>query len=102
MIDNTPDKKEAEPYLTKEQIMKRKLAWDRIAQSKKANQINIKDTFELMYIGLHKYIKNKSLVADDLKELQRMLDHCADKMMEIIEKSKQDEHSAKEHSHRSH
>jgi hypothetical protein len=100
MVDNTSDKK-GEHYLTNEQNMKRKLLWDRITQSKKTNQVNVKDTFELMYLGLHKYIKNKSLVEGDLKELQRMLDQCADKMMEIIKKSKNDEHSTKEHSHRS-
>ena len=43
--------------------------------------------FDLLYLGFLGHIKNRGRVEKDLKELKKMLDETADKMMEIVDKS---------------
>lgn len=58
-------------------------------EQKRAGTIDIKGTFELMYLNFFPLLDNRELVEDELTELKSMLDACADHMLAIREKSRQ-------------
>jgi hypothetical protein len=75
--------------LNREEISKRNEILKSIMEQKRAGTIDIKGTFELMYLNFFPLLYNRELVEDELTELKSMLDACADRMLAIIEKSRQ-------------
>ena len=71
-----------------EEISRREAIVRSIRERKGAEKVDIKSTFELMYLSFIPLLGDRSLVEDDLKELRSMLDACADRMLAIREKSK--------------
>jgi hypothetical protein len=80
-------KAEATKYLTKEELGKIGGLWEKEKQSRADLNPDKHHFFDLLYLGFLGHIKNRERVEKDLKELKKMLDETADKMMEIVDKS---------------
>jgi hypothetical protein len=76
------------PNLSVKEISRSKELLRAIMEQKRAGKIDVKGTFELMYLNFLPLLENRQYVEDDLKELKLMLDSSADRMLAIIEKSK--------------
>jgi len=81
--------KPKKPNLSIKEIARSKELLKTIMEKKRAGKIDIKGTFELMYLTFLPLLENREYVVDDLKELKSTLDSVADRMLAIIEKSKQ-------------
>lgn len=73
--------------LSKKEVAQIGDVWKRIRKGRIERRPDARDTFNLIYLGFLGNIKNRKLVERDLKELKRMLDESAAKMMEILAKS---------------
>jgi hypothetical protein len=80
--------KPKKPKMSIEEISRSKELMRAIMEQKRAGKIDIKGTFELMYLNFLPLLDNREYLEDDLKELKAMLDSSADRMLAIIEKSK--------------
>jgi len=80
-------KPEATKYLTKEELGRIDGLWEREKKSRADANPDKHHFFDLLYLGFLGHIKNRGRVEKDLKELKKMLDETADKMMEIVDKS---------------
>jgi hypothetical protein len=80
-------KPEATRYLTKEELGKIDGLWEKEKRSRADLNPDKRHFFDLLYLGFLGHIKNRGRVEKDLKELKKMLDETADKMMEIVDKS---------------
>jgi hypothetical protein len=80
-------KPEATKYLTKEELGRIDGLWEKEKQSRGDGNPDKHHFFDLLYLGFLGHIKNREKVEKDLKELKKMLDETADKMMEIVDKS---------------
>lgn len=74
--------------LNSEEISRRNEILKSIMEQKRAGAIDIKGTFELMYLNFFPLLDNRELVEAELTELKSMLDACADRMLAIMEKSR--------------
>jgi hypothetical protein len=74
--------------LADKEVARRKILIRTIKKQKTAGKIDVKGTFELIYLSFIPLLEHRGPVEDDLKELKTMLSSCADRMTEIIEKSK--------------
>ena len=82
------EQKPSKPYLSIQEIARSKELLRTIMEQKREGKINIKGTFELMYLNFLPLLGNRQFVEDDLKELRATLDSTANRMLAIIEKSK--------------
>jgi hypothetical protein len=73
--------------LSKKEVAQIEDVWKRIRKGRIERRPDARDTFNLIYLGFLGNIKNRKLVERDLKELKRMIDASAAKMMEILAKS---------------
>jgi len=73
--------------LKDEEIARRQTIMSSIMEHKETKKIDIKATFELIYLSFLPLLADRNLVEDDLKELKCTLDKCADQMLEIMKKS---------------
>lgn len=80
--------KPKKPKMSIKEISRSKELMRAIMEQKRAGKIDIKGTFELMYLNFLPLLDNREYLEDDLKELKAMLDSSADRMLAIIEKSK--------------
>jgi hypothetical protein len=80
--------KQKKPNLSIQEISRNKELIRVIMEQKRAGKIDIKSTFELIYVNFLPLLDNRQYVEEDLKELEAMLNSCADRMLAIIEKSK--------------
>jgi len=80
--------KPQKPKLSIKEISRSKELMRAIMEQKRAGKIDIKGTFELLYLNFLPLLDNREYVEDELKELKTMLDSSADRMQIIIEKSK--------------
>ena len=80
--------KPEKPNSSTREVSRSKELLKAIVEQKRAGKIDIKGTFELIYLNFLPLLDNREYVADDLKELKSMLDSSADRMLAIIEKSK--------------
>lgn len=74
-------------YLTKEERARVDELWEKEKETRGERNPDKHIFFELVYLGFLGHIRNRGEVDEDVKELKRMLDRTADKMMEIVEKS---------------
>lgn len=74
--------------LKDEEISRREEIARALWEQKEPDKADIKGTFELIYLSFITLLGNRELVEDDLKEIKSMLDACADRMLEVKEKSK--------------
>ena len=74
-------------YLTKEEFGRIDGLWEKEKEARGDRNPDKHHFFDLVYLGFLGHIKNRGRVEEDLKELKRMLDKTADKMMEIVDKS---------------
>ena len=84
-------KEEARPertkYLTKEEFGRIDGLWEKEKKTRDDTNPDKHHFFDLVYLGFLGHIKNRGRVEEDLKELKKMLDKTADKMIEIVDKS---------------
>lgn len=85
---NLEDEEISRRHLVEKEISRRKAIIRAIKKQKRAGKIDIKGTFELMYLNFVPLLEDRKLVEDDLNELKSMLNACADRMMAIMEKSR--------------
>jgi hypothetical protein len=76
-----------ERYLTKEEFGRVGDLWDKEKKTRDDRNPDKHHFFDLLYLGFLGHIEHRGKVEEDLKELKRMLDKTADKMMEIVDKS---------------
>jgi hypothetical protein len=74
-------------YLSKEELSKVDELWEKEKKTRDDRNPDKHHFFDLLYLGFLGHIEHRGKVEDDLKELKRMLDKTADKMMEIVDKS---------------
>jgi hypothetical protein len=74
-------------YLTKEEFSRIEGLWGKEKKTRDDRNPDKHHFFDLVYLGFLGHIKNRGRVEEDLKELKKMLDKTADKMMEIVDKS---------------
>jgi len=82
------NQKPQKPKLSIKEISRSKELMRAIMEQKRVGKIDIKGTFELLYLNFLPLLDNREYVEDELKELKTMLDSSADRMQIIIEKSK--------------
>ena len=75
-------------FLTQDETNKIKILWKEVKKKETEGQRDAKSFFEIVYLGFLKEIEDRKAVEEDLKELQKQFDECANKMAEILEKSK--------------
>jgi hypothetical protein len=80
--------KPKKPTLSIQEISRSKALLKTIREQKRAGKIDIKSTFELIYVNFLPLLDNRQYVEEDLKELEAMLNSSADRMLAMIEKSK--------------
>jgi hypothetical protein len=82
------NEKPKKPKLNIQEISESKKLLREIMEQKRDGKIDIRSTFELMYLNFLPLLDNREYVKDELKELKSMLDSSAGLMLAIIEKSK--------------
>jgi hypothetical protein len=75
-------------YLTPEEDARRQELFRSLIYHKKTQQIDLKAPVELILLIVYSKLENRELVEDDMKELKSMIGRVADRIGEIIEKSK--------------
>jgi len=75
-------------YLTNEEFARTKDLWKLIEKSEKEEKLDADSFFEMVYLGFLKKIQDRKIVEEDLRDLHKQLNECANKMTEILEKSK--------------
>jgi hypothetical protein len=83
-----PQKIDKNANLKDEEISRREEIAKALWEQKEPDKADIKSTLELIYLSFITLLGNRELVEDDLKEIKSKLDDCADRMIEIKEKSK--------------
>ncbi len=83
-----PQKTDKNANLNDEEISRREEIAKALWAQREFDKADIKSTFEMMYLSFITLLGNRELVEDDLKEIKSMLDACADRMIEVREKSK--------------
>jgi hypothetical protein len=76
------------PRLKIEEIAKREKIMKSLMDQKRTGKIDIKATFDLIYLSVYPLLDNREIVEEDMKELKKTLDSAACRVCEIIEKSK--------------
>jgi hypothetical protein len=74
-------------YLTEEESGRIDELWEKEKKTRDDRNPDKHHFFDLLYLGFLGHIENRGRVEEDLKELKKMLDKTADKMMEIVDKS---------------
>jgi hypothetical protein len=74
-------------FLTREESGRIDDLWEKEKKTRDDRNPDKHHFFDLVYLGFLGHIENRGRVEEDLKELKRMLDKTADKMMEIVDKS---------------
>ena len=77
------------PKLKIEEIAKRERIMKTVMEQKRTGKIDIKSTFDLIHLSVYPLLLNRDAVEEDMKELKKTLDAAANRICEIIEKSKQ-------------
>jgi len=80
--------KPQKPKLSIKEISRSKELMRAIMEQKRAGKIDIKGTFELLYLNFLPLLDNREYVEDELKELKTLPDSSEDRMQIIIENSK--------------
>ena len=75
-------------FLTQDETNKIKILWKAVKKKEIEGKRDAKSFFEIVYLGFLKEIEDRKTVEEDLKQLQKQFDECANKMAEILEKSK--------------
>ena len=57
-------------------------------EKKRAGKIDIGATFDLIHLSVYPLLQNREIVDEDMGELKKTLDAAANRICEIIEKSK--------------
>jgi hypothetical protein len=83
-----PQKIDKNANLKEEEISRREEIGRALWEQKDPDKADIKSLLELIYLSFITLLGNRELVQDDLKEIKSRLDDCADRMIEIKQKSK--------------
>jgi len=75
-------------FLTKDENDRIKNLWKIVGKKETEGQHDAKSFFEIVYLGFLKEIEDRKIVEEDLKDLQKQLNECADNMMSILKKEK--------------
>jgi len=76
------------PKLKIEEIAKRERIMKSVMEKKRAGKIDIEATFDLIHLSVYPLLQNREIVEEDMKDLKKTLDAAANRISEIIEKSK--------------
>ena len=74
--------------LTVEEDKRRQELFRSLIYGKKTQSVDFKDQAELIYLIVTSRIENRELVQDDMKELKAQFECLADRISEIIKKSR--------------
>ena len=80
--------KSDKPKLKIEEIAKRETIMKSVMDQKRTGKIDIRATFDLIHLSVYPLLENREVVEEDMKELKKILDNAANRICEIIEKSK--------------
>jgi cation transport regulator ChaC len=78
----------SKPKLKIEEIAKRERIMKSVMEKKRAGKIDVEATFDLIHLSVYPLLQNREIVEEDMKELKKMLDAAANRIGEMIEKSK--------------